>query len=442
MVDRDGPSRYNEFIWRITFKDDAAEGSQDFSVKLASNSLRVHGNIGSATVVTTLLTDGETYGPCEGTKVVPVSGGLVKGLQYFARVSAVNSQGYSIPQRASSPQAPIVVPGPPTSVSLDVVSGSELRIMFASPIDNGGDAIRKYLIEWSKYNTFQDVESTTIEYLIGGSPFFKTIGGLLTGQSYYFRVSAWNSQGYGLPQLSSPPSLNPHTPPLSCTNVKVRVTSETMLTIGWTPPLNDGGDTIKKYRVEWDTRASFESTNGPPHKGYIDVDIENTSHTITMLSPDKVYFIRIYAFNSAGLGDPAVSEPLYASPSNQVPGRARGFGVNESSMKGALDVYWQHPLVPHHGIPCFGSVDAPKECPTRFGGNLRSSDGGEPIVEYQVEYNERSDYRGSDGGRKIVSGTSTTIDELTSGRIYYIRVLARNNIGSGPYTGSIRSVAP
>ena len=92
MVDRDGPSRYYEFIWRITFKDDAAKGSQDFAVKLASNSLRVHGDIGSATVVTTLLNDGETYGPCEGTKVVPVSGGLlVKGLQYFARVSAVNS---------------------------------------------------------------------------------------------------------------------------------------------------------------------------------------------------------------------------------------------------------------------------------------------------------------------------------------------------------------
>jgi len=443
-VDRDGPSSSNEFIWRITFKDDAPHGTEDFQVTLASNSLSVDRNVGSAKVLVTLLTVGETYSPCEGPKVFPKSGGLVKGLQYFARVSAINSAGYSRPKRAVSPQAPMVVPGPPTSVSLDVVSATELRIMFGSPIDNGGDAIQKYLIEWSLSNSFREVGSTTIEYLKGGSPFFKTIGNLSTGHYYFFRVSAWNSQGYGQPQFSSPPSLNPHKPPSAPTGVEVKVTSETMLTVGWHPPSNNGGDQIRKYRVEWDTRASFESANSPPHKGYIDVDAEeNSSHTITMLSPDKVYFIRIFAFNSAGLGDPAVSDPLYVSTSNQVPGIVQGVAIHESSSSsGSLDVKWQRPLIPHHGIPCFGTLDKPRECPSRYGSTLRSSDGGEPILEYQVEYNERSDYRGTDGGRKIVSTTYTTIDQLTSGRNYYIRVLARNTVGSGPYTTGYRIVAP
>lgn len=442
-VDRDGPSSSNEFIWRITFKDDAPYGSDDFQVTLASNSLSVYGNRGSATVVTTLLTDGETYAPCEGTKVVPKSGGLVKGLQYFARVSAINSVGYSRPERAQSPQAPIVVPGPPTSVSLDVVSATELRIMFAPPIDNGGDAIQKYLVEWSLSNSFREVRSATIEYLKGGSPFFKTIGDLITGQYYFFRVSAWNSQGYGHPQFSSPPSLNPHKAPAAPSDVKAKVTSETMVTVGWNPPSNNGGDQIRKYRVEWDTRASFESANSPPHKGYTDVDADvHSSHTIKMLSPDKVYFIRVFAFNSAGLGEPAVSDPLYVSPSNQVPGKVEGIVINESTAKGSLDVNWQRPLIPHHGIPCFGTLDKPKECPSLYGSSLRSSDGGEPILEYQVEYNERSDYRGIDGGRKIVSTTYTTIDHLTTGRIYYIRVLARNSVGSGPYTTGYSAVAP
>jgi hypothetical protein len=255
------------------------------------------------------------------------------------------------------------------------------------------------------------------------------------GEIYFFRVKAWNSEGYGNPQNSSPPSLNPHEPPSQPSNVKFGVTSETMLTVGWSSPFSNGGDQIKTYRIEWDTKASFTSSNSPPHKGYADVDADNdSSYTINLLSSEKVYFVRIFAFNTAGSGEGEISDPLFASPSNQVPGKVMSLQVHPSSISEAIDVHWQRPLIPHHGIRCSGTSDHTTECPTRFGGNTKSSDGGEEIVEYEVEFNERSDFGGSDGGRKIVSGTFTTIENLTSGRTYFIRVLARNIIGSGAYT--------
>ena len=442
FVDRDGPSVSNEFIWRITFMDNPLPS--DFEVKVNTESLTTVDNIGTASVVTTLMIVGERYNTCVGTHVVPTYGGLIKGLQYHSRVAAINTVGYSSIEKSVSPQAPMVVPGPPTSVSLNVVSDMELRIMFASPVDNGGDAITKYLIEWDTSNMFENPESSTVEYLDGGSPFFKTIGGLTMGEFKYFRVKAWNSQGYGSPQNSSPSSLNPHEPPAQPSNVRLGVTSESMLTVGWTIPLSNGGDKIKTYRVEWDTRATFTSSNSPPHKGYVDVDADNvSSYTINLLSPKKVYFVRIFAFNNAGSGEPGVSDPLYASPSNQVPGKVMSLRVHQSSSNGSLDIHWQRPLIPHHEIPCSGTNDNVLECPTRFGGSIQSSDGGEEIVEYEVEFNERDDFSGSDGGRKIVYGTFTTINHLTTGRMYFIRVLARNIIGSGAYTvEQISATAP
>ena len=95
---------------------------------------------------------------------------------------------------------------------------------------------------------------------------------------------------------------------------------------------------------------------------------------------------------------------------------------------------WQLPKIPHHSIPCSGTLTSPHVCPTTYGGSVPSSDGGEVITEYEVEFNEQEDFVGSDGGRKTASGSIVTLLNLTGGRAYYIRVLARNSIGSGSFT--------
>jgi hypothetical protein len=63
------------------------------------------------------------------------------------------------------------------------------------------------------------------------------------------RVHAHNSQGYGLPQSSSPTFGHPYIEPSPPTNVRVGVTSDTMLTVAFDLPSDNGGDNVTKFKV-------------------------------------------------------------------------------------------------------------------------------------------------------------------------------------------------
>ena len=391
------------------------------------------------------------YDACTGSQVVPSTGGLVTGTEYFARVVAINAQGYGETQAALSSQAPIVSPGKPTSVALSVVSSDSLQIVFNAPTDDGGDDITAYLVEWSTSSTFTEVDSSLVTYLDGGAPFYKTISGLTAGVSYYVRVSAYNSQGYGTSAASTPTNYNPMEEPGAPTNVALGVTSDSMITVSFDEPTDNGGDDIISYYVEWDTSSTFNSLTRSPDKGTATVDAtEHNSYTITTLTENTVYFVRVSAINDMGTGTSQTTSPASNFPTKQVPGKPHTIEVASGGTSGEIDIQWQYPRVPHHGIPCSGTTTDPDDCASAVGSTLAESTGGDTIQEYEVEYNEDADFTGQDGGLSTTDGTSLTIEGLTSGRLYYIRVLARNSVGSGDYcardssncldTGAILSV--
>jgi hypothetical protein len=365
---------------------------------------------------------------------VPVSQALVSGQYYYARVFAKNSVGYSLPQVAASSEKPQVTPGAPTAVTLSVVSDSKLRIEFNPPSSDGGDDVTSYLIEYSTDSSFSSVTQETFTYLEGGSPFQKTISDLTAGTFYYFRVSAGNSQGYGDTTASTPSSLNPYTTADGPTNVYLRVTSASMLTVSFDAPTSNGGDTITQYRIEWDTASGFNSALSAPHKGFTDVDATlHSSHTIESLTQGTSYYVRVFAINSAGVGTSTTASPAYAAPALQVPGKPHTLSAITGSSSGEIVLNWQYPRVPWHTLPCSGTVSSADDCPTEVGGGNPSSTGGSNIVEYQIQYNEQADFTGYDSGEFTTTGTTYTLDNLTPGRTYYMRVLARNAQGSGSY---------
>ena len=234
---------------------------------------------------------------------------------------------------------------------------------------------------------------------------------------------------------STPSSLNPYTKSDGPTNVVLKVTSDTMLTVSWNPPLNNGGDNITAYRVEWDVTISFNSAVPAPNKGFVDLDAALfSSYTIQSLAGTTVYYVQVYAKNNAGLGLVATaSVPSSAVPSFEVPGRPHTIQAVSGNGVGYITVTWQRPRIPWHNIPCAGTLVNPSECPSSVGGGLPASDGGQPITTYVVAYNEKPDFSGIDTGELVTSGTSYTIQNLIPGRKYYIRVLGRNAQGSGPY---------
>merc|ERR1711988_1796895 len=197
-----------------------------------------------------------------------------------------------------------------------------MGIEFNPPSSDGGDDVTSYKVEYSTDAAFGTVSEEIFTYLDGGSPFQKTISDLTAGTYYYFRVSAGNSQGYGQTTASTPSSLNPYTTADGPTNVYLRVTSASMLTVSFDAPTSNGGDTITQYRIEWDTASGFNSALSAPHKGFTDVDATlHSSHTIESLTQGTSYYVRVFAINSAGVGTSTTASPAYAAPALQVPGK-------------------------------------------------------------------------------------------------------------------------
>ncbi|CAK4149084.1 unnamed protein product [Aphanomyces euteiches] len=416
------------YVWSITFQD----SGDDFSFEpIASvQSLNCAGNTcanSDYSVAAAKVTAGVTYPTCTGPQVIPAVGALTKGQLYYVRVSAFNSIGYSLPQMAPNPQKPMVVPGLPTGVTLQVNSVSSLKVVFSPPSDDGGDTVTSYLVTWSMFPDFRSSSSTIINILSGGAPYFCLINGLTKGQFYYVQVAAQNSQGTGVAAPSSPASLNPHTVPSAPTFVVLGITSPSMLTVAWQPPVDNGGDTITGYIVEWDTLASYNSLNLPPDKNRISIsDVTQRSYTISLLTQFTAYYVRVFAVNSLGAGTGQDASLLPGVPDLVRPGKPITLtAAAVTTPVSGIYVQWQPPYIPDHGIPCFGSLSVPLPCPNILG--ISAVFGGVPLNNYVVEWATSSIFPGTN--TKVSSGNNLYLlpaDGLVSGTTYYVRVQAVN----------------
>ena len=441
QVDRTSPTSKNGVTWRVTFLDQSKQGALNFGVSLNSKALIVEDSSGtdrssSGSVTITKLLDGVQYtASCVGTHQIPTIGALVTGQSYYARVFAKNGVGYSLPQTAPTSEKPQIAPGAPTAVTLQVVSDTKLQVIFNTPASDGGDTITSYKVEYSVSSNFQPSSVEYFTLLSGGSPFQKTVSGLIPGMPYFFRVYAGNSQGYGPSTASVPSSLSPHQTPDGPSNVMLRVTSASMLTVSFGEPVNNGGAPIQKYRIEWDTVAGFNSQSVAPNKGFIDVaSATANSYTLQYLTTNQQYYVKVSAANSAGFGAATLASPRNAAPVLSPPGRPHTISALTGSSQGTIDLTWQYPRIPWHTIPCGGTIATGiQDCPTEVGGGLPSSTGGSSITEYEINYSESVAFDGLDSGIFTTTATSFTLPNLTPGRLYYIRVLARNAQGSGSY---------
>lgn len=97
------------------------------------------------------------------------------------------------------------------------------------------------------------------------------------------------------------------------------------------------------------------------------------------------YYVKVAAENSAGAGVGLAASPTSAYPSQQTPGIPVGLVARNDTADSAT-VSWDFPLVPTHGIPCFGTEETPTICPTPVGGVYPGSDGGDDVYEYRIQW--------------------------------------------------------
>ena len=139
------------------------------------------------------------------------------------------------------------------------------------------------------------------------------------------RVSAYNDRGYNEPRLALPNKLAPprQRPDLP-THTTLLVNTDSSLKVQWRHPLSDGGDQITKYKIEWDTKASFDSSPSGTALGKHDVrlftpatdcKVTPCEYVISSLAKGSAYFVRVFAYNTYGYSTRGAS----TTPGSQVP---------------------------------------------------------------------------------------------------------------------------
>jgi hypothetical protein len=425
----------NLYAWTVTFMDDG----NDFDVSITST---LTASSGTASIAERVLgkVDGITYSSCTGEHEIT---GLEEGRPYFVRVLAYNAIGYGLARSSAVAETPRKVPGPPQSVSVDVYSGTALRVTLSSPASNGGATIEQFKVEWDSASSFDSgidgapLGTHIIMHLSDSGPYIYRMGtsgdALTMGTPYYTRVSAYNDQGYGAAQTSTPAAVTPMQLPSAPTNVQLGVTSSSMLTVHFEEPEDIGGSAISQYLVTWDRDAGFSSSFTLPHKGEVLVDAAtDSSYTIESLSEGTSYYVKVQAINAMGEGTAQTASPRYAKPEIQVPGKPWMSVLTQGSSAGSIDVAINPPSIPSHGLFCSGIDSTPGACATASG----AADGGSSIVEYVVQWDTQSNFASGNGGSDTIAVDTSqqyvySVEGLHTGVTYFVRVYARNAAGTG-----------
>ncbi len=275
-----------------------------------------------------------TYDDGVGTDTTATVSGLTTGSTYLFRVSTVNSAGTG--RAVSSSAVTLAVPDQPTNVGAAAASSTTVDLSWTAPAAVPGAPLTDYVID---YSTDNEVHWTS--YGAGVSTASTaTIGGLAVGASYWFRVSAVNAVGTGLPGYDDPVVMT--TVPGEPRNVTGSSVSAGVVGLSWTVPADNGGSAITDYVVQY---AAADGTD--TWRTFTDGTSTATSATVTGLTDGAPgYYIRVSALNVQGAGAYSTDQPLVVAAG--VPSAPGGITVDAGTDH--ADVAWTAPA-DNGGVP-------------------------------------------------------------------------------------------
>ncbi|EDL34928.1 mCG119508, isoform CRA_a [Mus musculus] len=224
-----------------------------------------------------------------------------------------------------------------------------------------------------------------------------TVGNLLPGTVYRFRVRALNDGGYG-PYSDVSEITTAAGPPGQCRAPRVSFTPDGCVLVGWESPASPGAD-ISEYRLEWgEDEQSLELVYHGP----------DTCFEMRDLLPAAQYCCRLQAFNPAGAGP--YSELVHCQTPASAPDPVSTLCVLEEEPPSAHPDSPSVCLVLNWEEPC---------------------NNGSEILAYNIDL----------GDSCITVGNTTThvMKNLLPETTYRIRIQAINEIGVGPFSQFIKA---
>ncbi|GFR07141.1 receptor-type tyrosine-protein phosphatase delta, partial [Trichonephila clavata] len=315
--------------------------------------------------------------------------GLIPYTLYYFEVRAstettVGPWSETLPQ-----QTKVGVPFAPVGVSEEYVTNSSISVRWKEPQPFCGPIIL-YTIQYSKKsdpNSFNDTIVESANY---------TIENLLPYTEYSIQVRAKTEAGFGPWSAALIALTDVGIPSVPTDLVAINTTARSIL-LTWNAPDPANGPSLE-YLMSWGVRGSSISQ----------VLVLGTEFLADTLVPHTEYSFQVAAKTSAGLGPK--SKRLYVWTKIDVPSEPLNLTAVEVTNT-SITIEWASPEY-HNG----------------------------PILAYIVQYYEFSNETTNDTNDSITKETkenTTTLESLKPNTLYVIRVCARTEAGTGPYSDDL-----
>uniref|UniRef100_A0A8C1F409 Receptor-type tyrosine-protein phosphatase F n=1 Tax=Cyprinus carpio carpio TaxID=630221 RepID=A0A8C1F409_CYPCA len=281
------------------------------------------------------------------------------------------------------------LPKPPTSLIVTETTATSVTLTW----DSGNpEPVSYYIIQYrakTSDTNFQEVDGVaTTRYSIGGlSPY----------SEYEFRVMAVNNIGRGPPSDSVESRTGeqaPSSPPL---HFQARMLSASTMLVQWEPPEEPNGQ-IRGYRIYYTSDLDAPLSAWQKHN-----TDDSRLTTISNLTPDITYSLRVLGFTSVGDGPP--SDVLQVKTQQGVPAQPSNFEA-EAELDTRIQLTWLRPVQ-------------------------------EPIIKYELLYWE------ADSENKIHvtfdPAGSYAVEGLKPNTLYKFSLAARSEMGLGVFTQPIEA---
>ncbi len=216
------------------------------------------------------------------TGLVYAHTGLTNGHTYYYQVAAVNVAGEG-PRTPVVSATPRTVPSAPALISATGGTGN-VTLVWTAPASDGGSPV-------TKYSVYRGISAgSEMPLRDAGTSLNFVDSSVSPGVTYYYMLTAWNSQGESLRsnEVVGTPFGVPSAP-LSLTGSA----ADSSISLQWSAPASDGGSPVTAYKVFFGTASGIYSSNQT---------VSSLSFLHTSLTNGVRYYYAVSAISAVGSG--------------------------------------------------------------------------------------------------------------------------------------------